>query len=210
MNANLHPDEELSAAPTARQTEILARAAELVAESGLANLTLKRVADRVGFTEAAIYRHFPNKQALVFALIDQLGSRLLGPIAEFAAAHDRPPRERLLAMVRHHVHVLRSTGGLPILLVAEGLASGNQELVGRLGSVMRAYLGRLAAVLDELALPLDLPPERQAAMFLGLPAALGMQLRAVPDLAPSDDEVDALVRFYVGALTAAAPPEEKR
>ncbi len=210
MNTNLLSKNELVATPTARQAEILERVAELVAESGLANLTLKRVADRVGFTEAAIYRHFPNKQALVFALIDQLGSRLLGPIAALAAAADQPPRERLLAMVRHHVHVLRSTGGLPILLVAEGLASGNQALVGRLGSVMRAYLGRLAAVLGELALPLALPPERQAAMFLGLPAALGMQLRAVPDLAPSDEEVDALVRFYVGALTAAAPLEEKR
>lgn len=210
MNTNLLSKNELVATPTARQAEILERVAELVAESGLANLTLKRVADRVGFTEAAIYRHFPNKQALVFALIDQLGSRLLGPIAALAAAADQPPRERLLAMVRHHVHVLRSTGGLPILLVAEGLASGNQALVGRLGSVMRAYLGRLAAVLGELALPLALPPERQAAMFLGLPAALGMQLRAVPDLAPSDEEVDALVHFYVGALTAAAPLEEKR
>ena len=68
----------------------------------------------------------------------------------------------------------------------------------------------LCAHCGELALPLALPPERQAAMFLGLPAALGMQLRAVPDLAPSDEEVDALVRFYVGALTAAAPLEEKR
>jgi AcrR family transcriptional regulator len=196
---------------TPRQVEILDRAAELVAESGLANLTLRKVAERVGFTEAAIYRHFSSKQALLFGLVERLGERLLGPILDLAGDRARGPRERLLLMVRHHVGVLRATRGLPMLLIAEGLASGDAELVARLGGVMRRYVGILGAVLAELGLPVGLAPERQAVMFLGLPAALGMQLRALPDLAPTDEEIEVLLRYTIDALTApGAPPEEER
>jgi AcrR family transcriptional regulator len=210
VNVHLHPRPEDPVPPTSRQAEILERTAELVAEGGLANLTLRKVAERVGFTEAAIYRHFPNKQALVLALIDGLGARLLARVREIAGDRAVDSRARLHAMVRHHVRVLHETRGLPVLLVAEGLASGNVELVERLGRVVRAYLGLLAGVLAELDLPLGLPPERQAAMFFGLPAAIGIQLRAFPDLALDELEVDALVRHYVRALTTvpAAPEVE--
>ena len=81
---------------TPRQAEILDRAAELVAESGLGNLTMKRVAERVGFTEPAIYRHFPGKQALVRAMIERFSGRLLGTIGALAADRALAPQERLL------------------------------------------------------------------------------------------------------------------
>ncbi len=200
--SRIHPSDP----PTARQTEILDRAAELVAESGLANLTMKRVAERVGFTEPAIYRHFPGKQALVRAMVERFGGRLLGTIAEIAADRTLAPQERLLAMVRHHVSLLRVSRGLPLLLIAEGLASGDNGLIGQLGTVMRRYAGLLGGVLAELDLDLGVAPERQATLFLGLPAAIGIQLRAFPDLALSDAETEILVRHYVRSLTTPAAP----
>ena len=192
----------LALEPTPRQTEILEQALQLVQAHGLANLTLKKVAERVGFTEAAIYRHFANKEELLFGLIGSLQGRLLGPISAIAADRTLPAAERVERMVRHHVGLLRATQGLPILLMAEGLASGDQRLIERLARVMRAYLGQLTTVLAELEPPVGVAPSRHAILFLGLPAALGMQARANPDLAPGDDEVEELVRFYVNALTS--------
>jgi len=197
---------DLPGPPTPRQAEILDRAAELVAESGLGNLTMKRVAERVGFTEPAIYRHFPGKQALVRAMVERFGGRLLGTIAAIAADPRLGPQERLLAMVRHHISLLRASRGLPILLIAEGLASGNSELIGQLGIVMQRYAGLLGGVLAELDLDLGVAPERQATLFLGLPAAIGIQLRAFPDLALSDAETEILVRHYVRSLTTPVAP----
>ena len=107
-------------------------------------------------------------------------------------------------MVRHHVAVLRASGGLPIILVAEGLATGDEELMARMRSVMGAYLGVLAETVAELGLPVGPPPALQALLFIGLPAALGIQLRAFPALALSDAECEALVGYYVRALTLPA------
>lgn len=202
--------QELSAAPTPRQAEILDRAAELVAESGLAQLTMKRLADRVGFTEPALYRHYPGKSALLAAMIERLGGRLLPTMETIAGDRGRPPQERLLEMVRHHVALLRATRGLPILILAEGLASGNHELIESVGSVMRRYLTLLGAVTAELGLAVGVSADRQAMLFLGLPAAIGIQMRAFPEVALSDEETELLVQHYVRSLTLpAAPAPEK-
>ena len=188
--------------PSPRQLEILERALELVQETGLANLTLKKVAERVGFTEAAIYRHFDSKGALLGGIIALIGSRLLGPVRALAADPSLSPTERLERMVRHHVGILRATRGLPLILIAEGLATHDEELLARLRAVMHEYLGLLVALLSELGLPAGVPPAAQALYFLGLPAALGLQMRAFPERALGDDEVERLVRYYVRSLTA--------
>jgi len=189
---------------TKRQREILERARELVEESGLANLTLKKVAERVGFSEPAIYRHFANKQELVFALVDLLRERLLGGMRAIAAGRTLPPHERIERMVRHHVGVLRETRGLPLLLLAEGLASGDSALLAKMNEVLRGYQSMLVALLEEAGVPPSPPLPHQALLFFGLPAVLGIQFRAFPDQAPDDAEIDALVGHYVRALFAGA------
>ncbi len=54
---------------TKRQQEILAVALTLAAEGGLANITIRRLADALGITEPAIYRHFSSKAEIVKAMI---------------------------------------------------------------------------------------------------------------------------------------------
>ena len=208
-----HPRQSSAPAPsptwTPRQVEILDRARELVEERGLANLTLKQVAERVGFSEAAIYRHFASKKALVFALVDRLRGMLLGPILTIAEDRELPPHERLERMVGHHVALLRKTRGLPILLLAEGIASGDRELLERMTGVLAGYLGILAAVLGEIGVPAAPPLPHQALLFIGLPAVLGLQARAFPEQALGAAETAALLAHYVRALTAGAvPPQE--
>jgi AcrR family transcriptional regulator len=195
----------LEAAPfTERQREILERTRELVEETGLANLTLKKVAERVGFSEPAIYRHFASKQELVLALVDLLRERLLGGMRAIAAETSLPPRARIERMVRHHVGILRQTRGLPLLLVAEGLASGDSALLAKMNGVLRGYQSMLVALLEEAGVPPSPPLPHQAMLFFGLPAVLGIQFRAFPDQAPDDAQIDVLVSHYVRAIFAGA------
>jgi hypothetical protein len=100
--------------------------------------------------------------------------------------------------------VLRATRGLPIILIAEGLATGDQALVSRMRSIMGTYIPILAEAVAELGLPVASPPALQALLFLGLPAALGLQLRAFPALELADSQVDELVGYFVRALVAGA------
>ena len=54
---------------TKRQNEIIDTALNLTASGGIQNLTIKNLADALGITEPAIYRHFKNKSEIVKTMI---------------------------------------------------------------------------------------------------------------------------------------------
>ena len=86
--------------PKNRKEQILESARALIVELGYRNVSMAQIADRVGITAGALYRHFSNKSVLLGAVIGQsfddvtptFGSRvtLAGALAvscEHAAAH---------------------------------------------------------------------------------------------------------------------------
>ena len=52
-----------------RRAEIIATASALIRQRGYHGVALKDVAQAVGITAPALYRHFPSKQALLVATI---------------------------------------------------------------------------------------------------------------------------------------------
>jgi AcrR family transcriptional regulator len=63
---------------------IVAAACELFAERGFAPARVNEIADRVGITGGAIYRHFADKEALLEATALEALDRLMvdGPVAD--------------------------------------------------------------------------------------------------------------------------------
>jgi TetR/AcrR family fatty acid metabolism transcriptional regulator len=53
-----------------RKKEIVEAALGIMADHGLEALTIKNIAGRVGFTDAAVYRHFENKAQILNAIVD--------------------------------------------------------------------------------------------------------------------------------------------
>ena len=59
-----------------RQFEIITAAGRLLTESGVTGLTIKNLAAEMRFTESAIYRHFPSKEAIIIAMLDYLAATM--------------------------------------------------------------------------------------------------------------------------------------
>ena len=55
---------------TERQIEIIEVALELISEKGIQGLTIKNLAQSIGITEPAIYRHFDSKTDILIAILD--------------------------------------------------------------------------------------------------------------------------------------------
>lgn len=181
-----------------RQDEILDRTFELLSEVGLAGLTMKKVAERVGFTEPAIYRHFPNKQALLLGVAGRLGGLLLGPVREIAARQDLPALERIERIVAHHIGLIVDTEGIPILLLAESMASAEPELSSRMAGFAGAYLQIVGELAQELPSPPDAPPAHLRVMpVLGVAAAVALQRRFLAAERMSREEAIELARYVV-------------
>ncbi len=63
---------------TSRQQEILAAAVHVIDAYGFRGLTIRRVADEVGVSEPALYRHFPGKLAILECLLDDFQKAVIG------------------------------------------------------------------------------------------------------------------------------------
>ena len=59
-----------------RQLEVIEAAGQLVTEDGFAALTTKRLAERMHFTEAALYRHFASKEEILVTMLHHLAANI--------------------------------------------------------------------------------------------------------------------------------------
>jgi len=57
-----------------RQLEIITAAGEILTESGIAGLTTKKLATKMGFAESALYRHFTGKEEIMVTMLQYLAA----------------------------------------------------------------------------------------------------------------------------------------
>lgn len=187
-----------------RQVEILGHAVDLLREQGLAGLTVRRLADRIGFSEAALYRHFSDKQDLLVALVGRLAEqRLLGPMRKIAGDESRPVRERIEAIVELQLTNLVDLEGVPLLFLAEALATQDERLLARARWVIGSQGAIVSALLARLPREPDAPPPEALVLplfGLGAGTALRFRLAAGPSEHPDLDSVLGLARYVLRRL----------
>jgi AcrR family transcriptional regulator len=82
---------------------ILDAARDLFVTEGYQNVSIRKVAERIEYSPAAIYGYFPSKDDIFFALAEE-GFRLLG---DPASERNRERLQHLPPMERVHAHVWR-------------------------------------------------------------------------------------------------------
>lgn len=81
-----------------REQFILQAAEELFLERGFHETTIDDIAGRVGIAKGTVYLHFPSKEELALALVEQNLTQFLATLDEILSS-DRSPREKLLAVI---------------------------------------------------------------------------------------------------------------
>ncbi|MBX7456311.1 TetR/AcrR family transcriptional regulator [Mycolicibacterium sp. 3033] len=91
-----------SRAKSDRRTQLLSAAERLFAEHGYLAVRLEDIGAAAGVSGPAIYRHFPNKEALLAELLVGISTRLLTGASEVTAAAADPDSE-LEALIDFHL-----------------------------------------------------------------------------------------------------------
>ena len=79
-----------SRAKSDRRSQLIAAAERLVAERGYLAVRLEDIGAAAGVSGPAIYRHFPNKEALLVELLVGISTRLLAGATDVVATADDP------------------------------------------------------------------------------------------------------------------------
>src|SRR5690606_30766978 len=101
------------------------------------------IADRLGLTQPAIYKHFPRKDAIWLAVGEHLSGLIARNVARAAAA-PLPPDARLRMLVLDHLAVVRDNPALPDIMVMRDAREAQGELRSRMQASMTGLRNALA------------------------------------------------------------------
>jgi len=100
-----------------RKAEIVQATLALAFENGPDRVTTGMIADRLGLTQPAIYKHFPNKDDIWRSIAHNLSAQITANI-NAVAGQGGDPLERLRGLVLGHLRLVMSTPALPEIMVA--------------------------------------------------------------------------------------------
>jgi TetR/AcrR family transcriptional regulator, fatty acid metabolism regulator protein len=139
-----------------RRQKVLDAALRVFAERGYSETAVDEIARASETSKGGLYFHFPSKQALFLALLDEASDALLGRV-EAAMAAEPDPLARGDAALREVLHVFGGHRHLARLLLVEALGAGG-EFVVRLNALHAAFAALIAGCLDEAVARGQIPP----------------------------------------------------
>ncbi len=151
---------------------------ELAGEQNPSEITTAAIAERMGLTQGALFRHFPHKDAILQAVMEWVARHLLSKL-EKAVDVKSSPLDALEAMFMTHVEFVAEHPGIPRMLFGELQRSGETAPKRVAQILMRRYEERLKDLFEqgkacgEIDEKLD--NESAAILFIGTIQGLVMQ-----------------------------------
>ena len=151
---------------------------DLAAKQNPADITTAAIADRMGLTQGALFRHFPNKDAILEATMSWVSERLLISVDK-AAEGAASPGAALEAMFMTHIDFVSKHPGVPRMLFGELQRSGETLAKRMVQTLIRQYEQRLRRLMEagkaQGELDADLDVDAAAVLFIGTIQGLVMQ-----------------------------------
>lgn len=219
INRNVHQRREafVSATPAStrrsraksdRRSQLVAAAERLVAERGYLAVRLEDIGAAAGVSGPAIYRHFPNKEALLVELLVGISTRLLAGATEVVAA-TADPASALDGLIEFHLDFALGESDL-IRIQDRDLANLPTAAKRQVRKAQRQYVEIWVEVLRRLNRTLSEADARvMAHAVFGLMNSTPHALKPVTTKTAEANPRAVLKRMTVAALTSAGPASKR-
>ena len=121
--------------------KILAAARRLFAQQGYTATSMRQVAETAGIGKATIYHHFPNKQAIVMALLGNNLARMAEALERVRAESD--PRRRIQVATLGSVDFLFETADI-MQIARREIPGARDQMQNRFASFFQEYMALLS------------------------------------------------------------------
>lgn len=162
-----------------RQEQIKRAVLEIIASEGLARLSTRNLAARVGISEGAIFRHFKTKQDIILGIMHDVKTDMVGGMRA-AAEQDKPADKRLFELMCAQVKYILKNEGINILLFSEAAHYNDSllktELHGILAAQKKILIGVIQDGIKEGLWRSLISVEDAAMLYMGIPISLNMEL----------------------------------
>ena len=176
---------------------------ELAAEQNPSDITTTAIAQRMGLTQGALFRHFPTKDAILESVMDWVAERLLARVDK-AAASAASPMAALEAVFMAHIDFVAEHPGVPRMLFGELQRPGDTLPKKMVQTLIRHYGERLQHLLEtgktqgELHAQLDI--EAASVSFIGSIQGLVMQSLLAGDVTRMRRDAVGVFAIYLRGI----------
>ena len=186
-----------------RRSATVEAVVDLAAQQNPSDITTTAIAQDMGLTQGALFRHFPSKDAILQAVMTWVAERLLLRLDK-AAGQAASPTAALQAVFMAHIGFVSERPGVPRLIFGELQRPGQtvakqmvQTLIQQYGERLRRLLeaGKAQGELDEA---LDVPAA--AVLFIGTVQGLVMQSLLAGDVARMRQDAPGVFAIYLRGI----------
>lgn len=185
---------------------------ELAANGNPGDITTTAIARHMGVTQGALFKHFPNKEAILEAVMQWVASKLLTRIDRAIAAAPTPSAA-LEAVFMTHVQFAVQHPGVPRMLFGELQRAENSAPKRLAQTLIRQYAERLHALAQQAqaqgSVAADIDVQATALLFIGSVQGLVMQALLAGDVRQMRQQAPAVYALFARALAAGTAPAQK-
>ncbi len=177
---------------------------QVLLSHGVERLTTTRVAERAGVSVGTLYQYYPNKQSLLFAVVENHMNRVAAKVeAACAGACHQPLADMIKEMVEAFVEAKMERADISAALYRVAGDLGGSALVKRAGLRSRKAVEAMLQTVTDV----KFPPDKFAVdiMLSAMAGAMRALLEAGPTPATvrkSREQLVLLCQSYMAAATA--------
>jgi AcrR family transcriptional regulator len=133
---------------TVRQEEIVNKSLEIIIKKGIQAMTLKNIANEVGVTDAAIYKHFKSKSEIFIGITELFRRDSTALLAELMS-------EKIASILMlekfflNRCRIFSKNKLLSIILFSDDLFTDDKTLLKKIHSIMEEHGNLLAVSIKE-------------------------------------------------------------
>jgi AcrR family transcriptional regulator len=186
-----------------RQTQIIETVIALAAKHSPGQITTQEIADVIGVTQGALFRHFPSKESIWLAAIEWVENELLNTL-ETAAKQAASPMDALQQVFFSHVDFVVARPGVPRLIFNELQQPADSAIKAAVRKLLQRYrqlvsgLIVAAAAGNEINRGVDV--SAAATLFLGSIQGLVMQSMLADNVQAMHQTAEQIYPLFLRSL----------
>lgn len=131
-----------------RQLEIIEAAGEILTASGLAGLTTKNLAAKMGFSESALYRHFKGKEEIIVTMLQYLAADMDKRLSGCVIKSDNPV-EKIKAVFNNQFDFFQKHPHFLVAVFSEGLLEESKKINAAIMQIMATKRKHLLPIIKQ-------------------------------------------------------------
>ncbi len=188
-----------------RQSETIEAVVHLCGEQDPSTLTTTRIAQKVGVSQGALFKHFPNKSSLWESVAGWVAGQLTARVFSVADQHEEADKA-LEAMFLAHIGFIARHPGIPRLMLGELQKPGNQPAKRIIRQTLAFYRQKVIALLhlgiEQKCINPAIDTEAAAVLYIGAIQGLVVQAMVGGDIMSIEESAPRIFKLFSASIRA--------